>query len=109
MLIDDQTDAVLTAAERRAVEQAHSVLADLLAASSSERKEGMSKRIQKLKSRSGEQNSRRNTLDAVAHRHGVSTQTVTLKHASFEVGGRMLLLGSQVHLDGTSRPLGVPG
>jgi len=39
------------------------------------------------------------TLDAVAHRHGVSAQTVK-KHASFEVGGRMLLLGSEVHLDG---------
>ncbi|MFN8090487.1 MAG: helicase, partial [Mycobacterium sp.] len=31
VLIDDQTDAVLTAAEGEAVEQAHSVLADLLA------------------------------------------------------------------------------
>ena len=31
VLIDDQTDAVLAAAEGEAVEQAHSVLADLLA------------------------------------------------------------------------------
>lgn len=39
------------------------------------------------------------TLDAVARRHCITTQTVK-RHASFDVGGRSLLLGSEVHLDG---------
>ena len=39
------------------------------------------------------------TLEAVAHRHGVHPQTVR-RHAAFEVAGRPLLLGSEVHIDG---------
>ena len=39
------------------------------------------------------------TLEAVARRHGVNPQTVR-RHAAFEVAGRSLLLGSEVHIDG---------
>ena len=39
------------------------------------------------------------TLDAVARRHGVRAQTVK-RYASFDVSGRFLLLGSEVHLEG---------
>lgn len=39
------------------------------------------------------------TLDAVATRHGVHPQTVR-RRAAFEVAGRPLLLGSEVHIAG---------
>lgn len=39
------------------------------------------------------------TLDAVARRHDVTAQTVK-RHAGFDVAGRQLLLGSEVHIDG---------
>lgn len=39
------------------------------------------------------------TVDAVASRHGVTTQTVR-KHAAFPVAGRSLLLGTEVHITG---------
>jgi hypothetical protein len=39
------------------------------------------------------------TLDAVATRHGVSAHTVR-RHASFILGGRALLYGTEVHITG---------
>ncbi len=39
------------------------------------------------------------TVDAVATRHGVSAPTVR-RHASFVLGGRALLLGTEVHISG---------
>ena len=39
------------------------------------------------------------TVDAVATRHGVSAHTVR-RHASFVLGGRALLLGTEVHISG---------
>jgi hypothetical protein len=39
------------------------------------------------------------TVESVAARHGVTAQTVR-RHASFEVAGRSLLLGTEVHIAG---------
>ena len=39
------------------------------------------------------------TVEAIAVRHGVNPQTVR-HHASFDVAGRPLLLGSEVHIAG---------
>lgn len=39
------------------------------------------------------------SVEWVAQRNGVSAQTVK-RHASFDVGGRSLLLGTEVHIDG---------
>lgn len=39
------------------------------------------------------------TVEAVAVRHAVTPQTVKA-HAGYEVGGRCLLVGTEVHIDG---------